>query len=185
MTTVWPSTRRRYAFHPSLRRLLERRPRQAQERRRPGRTLLSGRATRACSGAGRTVPRRPPASLGGDDPPSVRSRPPRVSSLRERNARDRLHHRARPHRSHPRSPPKARPDLSPASPTSAFAPASGHPRLRSPLRSTERWKRGEVSARDVCPCLHQAPDVQLTHGPSTSRSSGRAKPRWALRSAAP
>ena len=74
-----------------LRRLLERHPRQAQEGRRLGRALLSGPGARGCSDTGRTVPRRPPAPVGGTDPPRLRSRRPYLSSLRKRDARDRLH----------------------------------------------------------------------------------------------
>jgi hypothetical protein len=43
----------------------------------------------------RAVPRRPPAPVGGTDPPRLRRRPPRLSSLRKRGARDRLHYTAR------------------------------------------------------------------------------------------
>ena len=51
----------------------------------------------------------------GDDPPAVRSRPPRVSSLRRRDARGGIHHPTRRDQAHPGSSPKAREGRSPAS----------------------------------------------------------------------
>jgi hypothetical protein len=69
------------------------------------------------------------ARLGGDDPSGVRSRPSRVPSLRRRNARGRLHHPTHPDHANPRSSPKAREGLSPASPSPA---ACGQPRLTAP-----------------------------------------------------
>jgi hypothetical protein len=171
MTTVWPSTRRRYAFHPSLRRLLQRHPRQAQEGHRPGRTLLSGRGTRGGSDTRRTVPRRPPAPLGGADPPRLRGRSPRLSSLRKRDARDRLHHTARPHRPHPRPPSQTREDPSPAS---ALRAASGHPRLSSaPRPPSGQEQRQTCRPGKPSPRLHAALGGHVTEEPSQSWPS-----RW-------
>ena len=111
--------------------------------------------SRGCNGAGGGAPGGPQAPMGGVDPPGLRSRPPHPSSLRKRDARDRLHYPTRGHRPHPRSPPKARQGLSPAS---ALRAASGHPRLRS------------------APCaqaLTLALGVHFTEGPSESWPS-----RW-------
>jgi len=94
--------------------------------------------TRRGRDIGRTVPRRPSAPVGGADPPRLRSRPPHLSSLRKRDARDRLHHTARTHRPHPRPPPQARQAPSPAS---ALVPACGHPRLRSAPRAPSQAAR--------------------------------------------
>jgi hypothetical protein len=129
-----------------LRRLLERQSRQAQEQRLLGRALLCARGPSG-HGTGRAVPRRPPAPLGGVDPPGVRSRPSRLSSLWPRNAGDRLHHTALTHRPHPRPPPPARED-----PSLASAPrtASGQPRLRSPPRRRQVARKG----RRVPTCRH-------------------------------
>ena len=39
-----------------------------------------------------------------------------------------------------------------------------------------RREKGDVSARDVCPRLHEALGVYLPHGPGASWSSGRREP---------
>ena len=94
---------------------------------------------RECRNTGRTVPRRPPAPVGRTHPPRLRSRPPHLSSLRKRDACDRLHYTTRTHRPHPQPPPQTRQDPSPAS---ALVPAAGHPRLscapRPPSGQEER-----------------------------------------------
>jgi hypothetical protein len=45
-----------------------------------------GRGTRGCNDVRLGRPRGPQALMGGDDPPGVRNRPPRLSSLRRRHA---------------------------------------------------------------------------------------------------
>src|SRR5918994_1482162 len=126
-------------FGPLLRLLLECGPGQAQEGRRAGRALLPRRGTRGGNHAAEGRPRGPQASMGGVDPPGVRSRPPRVSPLRRRDARGGLHHPARLDQAHPRSSPKARKALSPAP---ACPAASGQLRLRSPSPAWQGAEKG-------------------------------------------
>ena len=86
--------------------------------------------------------------MGGDDPPGVRSRPPRVSSLRGRNARDRLHHPTRRDQAPLGSSPKAREGRSPAS---ARPAAARLPCVRSASSRLSRRKReaGGVGSRPM------------------------------------
>ncbi len=124
------------------------------------------------SDSGRTVPRRPPAPVGGTDLPRLRSRPPHLSSPRKRDARDRLHYTARTHRRHPRPPPQD------PSPVSALRAASGHPRLRSAPRAAVRPRgKADVSARDPRPASTRlwAPSSP-TGGAQVGLPSRRAAP---------
>jgi len=135
----------------------------------PGRAILFIPATRGCSDTGRSLSRRPSASVGGADPPRVRGRPPPLSPLWQRNARDRLHHTACTHRPHPRPPPQARQD--PSLP-SARAATSRRPR--------EKGRR--VSPRPV-PSLDAA--SRCKHHPGTGRGSYPLPiPLWSWRSEA-
>jgi len=78
--------------------------------------------------------------VGPADPPCLRSRPSRVSPLRERNARD-------------------------PSPASALCAASGHPRVRSAPRAAVRSRgKADVSAPHPSPSLLAALGAHIVQG---------------------
>ena len=146
----------------------------------PGKRLRRGRGACPASASAR----RAEAPLGEPDPEGLRGGPARVSSLRSRDARHRLHHGAESHQAHPRAHPKAQQGLSPApvhrpaarstpsgQPCVSSIPHRPNPAQRSTGRVVGRTKAGGLSSH------HLGLPTRSTARPPPPRGPGRASHR--------